>query len=153
MNEMKKLPLIMKILLLGIAAIICGVLIYCLLMLVITEGVNSVIKIILIPFLGAVIWGTLSAVLSSMEDIRQLKSHSEQSDEELKLSAYNRIQKSLDIAFKFSFLGYWFGLLIVGDIQTFKTWNDGGNQLFFFSLIFWAYGIFLLIKTIKGFKL
>ncbi len=52
----------------------------------------------------------------------------------------------------FCFLLLWFVFLIVFDTFAIKSWSDGGNSMFFFSLIFWVAGILLLINNIKKSK-
>lgn len=47
------------------------------------------------------------------------------------------------------FLLFWFGFLIVYDVLTIKSWNDGGKPMFFQSLIFWGVGIFMVIAKFK----
>lgn len=49
----------------------------------------------------------------------------------------------------FGFILFWFGFLIAFDIIAIKSWSNGGNLMFFFSLIFWAVGIYIIIRKIK----
>ena len=53
--------------------------------------------------------------------------------------------------YSFSFLFFWFGILLTGDIILFKeTPIKEAMPLFLFTLIFWAFGIIFLVSTIKG---
>ncbi len=49
----------------------------------------------------------------------------------------------------FGFFLFWFGFLVFFDYLAIKSWNDGGVQLFLFSLLFWYFGIRVLYKRWK----
>lgn len=62
-----------------------------------------------------------------------------------------KLYKYVDIANKayvVAFLLFWFGFLIFIDVHAFKQWNSGGEQMFFFSLLFWAFGIYAMIEKL-----
>lgn len=60
-----------------------------------------------------------------------------------------KINKLANNIYVFGFLIFWFGFLIVFDYSAIKDWNDGGNSMFFFSIIFWIVGISIFIKNFK----
>ena len=62
---------------------------------------------------------------------------------------FEKIENIASCIYPFCFLLFWFGFLIALDTAAIKSWSDGGNILFFFSLIFWAVGIYTFINNIK----
>ncbi len=120
------------------------------------RGSDNFIRIVGIPFLicgiAVLIYGILIAIkyinikkntndyINGKLDVNKVEK-SEQNFEKMKIIVNN--------IYTFGFLLFWFGFLIVWDISAIKSWSDGGNQMFFFSIIFWIAGIYLLIDNIK----
>jgi len=65
---------------------------------------------------------------------------------------FKKVRNIVNYIYIFCFLLFWFGFLIVFDTVAIKSWSDGGNSMFFSSLIFWAVGIYILINNIKKSK-
>lgn len=65
---------------------------------------------------------------------------------------FNKLDFIASNMYQIGFLLFWFGFLIFFDYQAILTWSEGGNQLVIFSLLFWAVGIFMVVKLFKGNK-
>lgn len=72
-------------------------------------------------------------------------------DQELQ-SRNKKAESIKNIGYKIYLIGFsiiWFGFLILLDFIFIGVWENGGNTMFLFSLIFWVAGIFALIKNLK----
>ena len=65
---------------------------------------------------------------------------------------FEKVENIVNYIYIFCFLLFLFGFLIVFDTVAIKSWSDGGNSMFFSTLIFWAAGIYILINNIKKSK-
>ena len=68
------------------------------------------------------------------------------SEKRKKFVVIERISQNV---YLFGFLLFWFGFLIFFDYLAIKDWSDGGSTMFFFSFVFWAAGIYILVKKFK----
>lgn len=135
-------------------AIISGVLS----VLVFSEAVN-IIKIFAIPFLICGIAVLIYGISMIVKGINTKKNTNDYVNGKLDMEKAEKSEKDFEKVENlvkyiciFGFLLLWFGFLIVFDTAAIKSWSDGGNSMFFFSLIFWAVGIYILISNIKKSK-
>ncbi len=121
-----------------------------------TESGDVVSKIVLLPFLicGIIIFiSSITYLIGGIKNIRTLK---ETVGEEVDINKIRedeektyRSQNILSKMYVGVFMIFWFGFLIVFDVNAIKSWSNGGNQLFYFSLIFWIVGIFSFIQAFR----
>ena len=121
------------------------------------KGAGNVEKIIAIPF-GicslAVILKAISIIFNGINLIiyvYKLKKQDFSNIEKIEDNR-NKINKTNNIAahiYLIGFLTFWFGILIISDYFSIRSWNDGGSRIFYFSLLFWIVGIFIIILYIK----
>ncbi len=139
----------------GIVTTIKGTIFSIISSMIVFKGANTVTKIFGIPFL---ICGIAVLIYGISMIIIGIIANRNTSDVNGKLDM-NKVEKNEKNFLKmkilshniymFGFLLFWFGFLIVFDVVAIKSWSDGGNQLFFLSIIFWIAGIYLLINNIK----
>ncbi|MDD6224343.1 MAG: hypothetical protein PUB18_05010 [bacterium] len=120
------------------------------------KGADSATKMVGIPFLiysMAILINSISMIMKGININRNTNDYVngkldidkvEKSEKNFK--RMQNIVKNIHI---FAFLLFWFGILIVFDMNAIKSWSDGGNQKFFFSIIFWITGIYILINHFK----
>ena len=141
----------------GIFTLIPGIalLIFCLFLFF--KGAGIIEKVISIPFgfiAIAIIIKALSMILQGINLIIYI--HKIKKEDYNKITKIennsNKLYKTSNISnyiYIIGFLIFWFGFLMIFDYYTIKFWNDNGSQLFFFSLIFWAAGIYIIYKNIR----
>ena len=132
----------------GIISVISSVLLF-------AGGVDKIMKIISVPFLICGISFLVSGIAWIVKGLNINKS-SNDFDEKLNIEMvgekFYKVSKIANYIYTFGFLLFWFGFLIIFDILAFKSWEQDGKSFFFFSLFFWAVGIYILVKSIKKFK-
>ncbi len=121
-----------------------------------TESGDIVSKIVLLPFLicGIIIFiSSITYLIGGIKNIRNVKETvGGEVDIEKIREDENRMNKGQNILSKMYmsvFMVFWFGFLIVFDVNAIKSWSNGGNQLFYFSLMFWIVGIFSFIQAFR----
>lgn len=118
---------------------------------------NNFANIILIPFLICGIIILICGIFIIIKGISTKKNIDAYVKGNLNIDKVEKNEKNfekvgfiLNNIYVFVFLLFWFGYLIVADISALKTWSDGGNQMFFFTKIFWIVGINILIHKLKN---
>ncbi len=124
--------------------------------LLVFKSSDSITRIVGIPFLICGVAVLIYGILLIIKGINTNKNTNDYVDGKLDMNKVEKSEKDLEKAgtivnsiYIFGFLLFWFGFLIVFDISSIKTWEDGGNQMFFFSIIFWLVGIYILINKVK----
>jgi len=122
-----------------------------------TKSEEPVQKLVLLPFLICGVIELFNSILYIVKGVKNIRDSKVSVTGEIDIDKFredeNKINKNQNVLFKsymIVFLLFWFGFLIFFDIQAIKSWSNGGNQLFFFSLIFWAAGVFCFIKEFKS---
>lgn len=124
------------------------------------KGVDNITKIAGIPFLicgiAAVLIDGISMIIKGINTKKNTNDYvnGKLNMDKVKKSEKNfkKVRNIVNYIYIFCFLLFWFGFLIVFDTVAIKSWSDGGNSMFFSSLIFWAVGIYILINNIKKSK-
>lgn len=124
------------------------------------KGVDNITKIAGIPFLICGIAAVLiDGIPMIIKGINTKKNTNDYVNGKLNMDKVKKSEKNfkkvrniVNYIYIFCFLLFWFGFLIVFDTVAIKSWSDGGNSMFFSSLIFWAAGIYILINNIKKSK-
>lgn len=124
------------------------------------KGVDNITKIAGIPFLICGIAAVLiDGIPMIIKGINTKKNTNDYVNGKLNMDKVKKSEKNfkkvrniVNYIYIFCFLLFWFGFLIVFDTVAIKSWSDGGNSMFFSSLIFWAVGIYILINNIKKSK-
>lgn len=62
---------------------------------------------------------------------------------------YQKINKIITKIFLTSFFLFWFISLLIIDFTAFKYWESWGSPIFYFSILFWIVGIYVLYKNKK----
>lgn len=123
----------------------------------IIRGADLFTKIVCIPFficgLSVIIRG-LSLFLQAVNMLKSLNSmenynFSNVDKNEVIQEKLIKIANWSNNIYIFGFLLFWFGFLIFFDYTAIKDWENGGNMLFFFSLIFWIVGFFVAFIKFK----
>lgn len=114
---------------------------------------EMIIKIVIIPFLicciAVVILG-IERLLNIVNHIRVIKEFRNGNVEKANILAEKGKHSLIGYyIYQFGFFLFWFGVLSFCDYYAIKTWSTGGNQLFFFSLLFWIVGIYIFLKNRK----
>jgi len=136
----------------GIMAIIVGAMLSSFFIFCIIKGADTITKVTAIPFLictvSAFIYGTIMIVkcICEKENVSSKKPKTN------KNKVINKLENFALNLYNFGFFIFWFGFLIFYDILAIKSWTDGGNQLFFFSLFFWLVGIIMIKGEFKKHK-
>lgn len=123
----------------------------------ITKGDGPIEKILVLPFglcALAVILKGISLILEGINLIAYLYKIQKEDYCKIKILEKNsyKIIKTNNLSNKIYIIGFlifWYGFLIFFDYLAFKSWNENGKQLFFFSLLFWAVGIYVIYKNFK----
>ncbi len=121
------------------------------------RGVDNITKIVGIPFLicglAVLIYG-ISSIVKGIKEKKNINNYinGKLNRDKVEKSKKNfmEVKNLVHHIYTFGFLLFWFGFLIVFDVIAIKSWSNGGNSLFFFSLIFWFVGIYILINNIKN---
>ena len=120
------------------------------------KGADSITKIVGIPFLICGMAVLIYGISMIIKGINTKKNTDDYVNGKLDMNKVEKSEKNFEkigtIAnniYIFGFLLFWFGILIVFDTVAIKSWSDGGNQMFFFSIIFWIVGIYVLINNVK----
>lgn len=120
------------------------------------RGADNIIKIVGIPFLICGIAVLIYGISMIVKGINTKKNTNDYVNGKLDMDKVEKSEKNFEkvgnfvnYIYIFGFLLFWFGFLIVFDTVAIKSWSDGGNSMFFFSLFFWAAGIYVLINNIK----
>lgn len=141
----------------GIFSILPGIALVIFCIFLMTKGAGNIEKILTIPFgfcaLAVIIKG-LSLFFQGINLIIYLYKIKKEDYQELKLIEKNstKLIKTNNLSNKIyviGFLTFWFGFLIFFDYLSIKNWNENGRQLFFFSLVFWIAGIYVIFKNFK----
>lgn len=118
------------------------------------KGADTFTKVAILPFLicgVAVLINGISVLIQGLnmkKTINNIESGAiyDESKVEETHKKMEKISRFSDNLYLYGFLTFWFGFLIVFDYLAIKDWSNGGSSMFFLSLIFWAAGIFMLIK-------
>lgn len=102
----------------------------------------------MLPFIIISIIITINGITNILKDIN-LNSQKTNIDRIGNIQNLQKIEKKSLSIYYISFYIFWFTLLIIGDIEAIKTWNNGGKFIFLFSLLFWIPGIISMKKLIK----
>lgn len=126
---------------------------------IVFKGADNITKIVGIPFLICGIAVLIYGISIIIKGINTKKNTNNYVNGKLNMDKVKKSEKNFEkvgnivnYIYIFGFLLFWFGFLIVFDTVAIKSWSDGGNSMFFFSLIFWAVGIYILINNIKKSK-
>ncbi len=120
------------------------------------KGANNITKIVGIPFLICGIAVLIYGISMIVKGINTKKNTNDYVNGNLDMDKVEKSEKNFEkvgnvvnYIYIFGFLLFWFGFLIVFDTIAIKSWSDGGSSMFFFSLVFWIVGIYVLISNIK----
>lgn len=106
------------------------------------------VKFLMLPFIIISIIITINGITNILQDIN-LNSPRTDIDKIGNMQNFQKIKKKTTFIYHISFYIFWFTILIIGDIEAIKVWNNAGKFIFLFSLLFWATGIISIIKLIK----
>lgn len=123
----------------------------------IIKGADIFTKIVMIPFFIcsiAMFFKSFSILIQGVNMLKTLNHIENEEDFEIDKAQrkYKNIEKAKVFTNKLYLIGFfifWFGFLIVFDYLAIKDWNNGGNRMFFFSLLFWVVGIYFIKNNIK----
>lgn len=143
----------------GIVTTIGGAIFSSVSSMIIFKGADNITKIIGISFLICGIAVLIYGISIIIKGINTKKNTNDYVKEKLNIDKVKKSEKNFEKVgnivnniYIFGFLLFWFSFLIVFDTAAIKLWSAGGNSIFFFSLIFWAVGIYILIINIKKSK-
>lgn len=137
----------------GIEIIIGGLIISVISAWCVFKGANDYTRIICLPILLFGILLLISGIIMIIKGINMKKNIDDYADDKLDVNQGEKdFEKPVIVVNKFNewgFLLFWFSFLTIFDILAIKCWEDGGNLMFFFSIIFWIIGIYGIIYMIK----
>lgn len=123
------------------------------------KGVDNITKIAGIPFLICGIAALISGISMIIKGINTKKNTNDYVNGKLNMDKvkkseknFEKVENIVNYIYIFCFLFLFLFGLIVFDTVAIKSWSDGGNSMFFSTLIFWAAGIYILINNIKKSK-
>ena len=141
----------------GIGATIGGAIFSGFSSMLVFRGADNITKIIGIPFFICGLAALFYGIILIIKGIYTKKNNNDYVNGKLNKDKvekseknFEKIENFVNHIYVFGFLLFWFGFLIVFDSIAIKSWSDGGNLMFFFSLIFWLAGIYILIKNRKN---
>ena len=105
---------------------------------------NGIVRLIMLPF-ALVIFGLF--IRSLVDFIVALPSTKTEEELERKYILADKISYIVNKVCSFSFLAYWFGILVIGSITAIK---DGELSILVSTIPFWIVGIAMLIKEIRS---
>lgn len=119
---------------------------------IIFQVTKVVDKLLLIPFLICgigVFYQGLERIIKMVNEVRIIKATREGEVEKAKMLTEKKNKYSIgNYIYHFGFFLFWFGFLTFVDYFAIKSWSTGGNQFFFFTILFWIVGIYFLLKKI-----
>lgn len=140
----------------GIGTIIVGGVFSGVLAMAFFKGADNITKIVSIPFLICGVAVLIYGISTIIKGININKNTNDYVNGKLDMNKVEKSEKNfrkistiVNNIYVFGFLLFWFGFLIVFDISAIKYWSNGGDLLFFFSIIFWIVGIYLSINKFK----
>ncbi len=140
----------------GIGATISGIVFSIFSLIFIFKGEDIIVKIIGIPFLicglAVLIFG-ISLIIKGTNTKKNLNDYVNDKLNKNKVEKseknFEKVENIVNNIYIFGFLIFWFSFLVMFDIFAIESWTVSGCSMFFFSLIFWAVGVYVLIKNIK----
>ena len=140
----------------GAAQAVAGIAISALLIYFEFNSGNRQTRMILIPFIILGVLATAYGISQVVEGKNIKKRLNDLSIDNLDVKKIEQNDKETTgistIFFKLYlgvFLLFLFGTLLITDISAIKEWSDGGDSTFFCTIIFWAAGIYVVIKEFK----
>jgi len=144
----------------GIETTIVGTIFCVILSMLIFHSADNITRISIIPFLICGLSIFIRGILMIIKGIHLKKRTDDFVNGNLvdmdKVAKKEKVFSIMEVIanniYVFGFLLFWFGFLIIFDTIAIQSWSNGGNRMFFGSLIFWAAGIFVLITKTKKIK-
>lgn len=123
----------------------------------IIKAADMVTRIVMIPFFVcsiAVFFKSFTILLQGINMLKTLNKIENEEDFEIDEAQkkYKNIKKAgilTNNLYLIGFFIFWFGFLIFFDYLAIKDWDNGGSRMFFFSLIFWVVGIYVIKSNKK----